>query len=144
MAIITTYLANKLLDHALGKTAYTMPTVYAGLSSSTPVIAGTGVTEPTAGTGAYARVNSDSPLVWGAAALNGAQSTSTNSAAALTFPTSTAAWSTGASNLTYIVFYDASTAGNLLWFEPITTPFAVNATGVTPSAATSQITFNLA
>ena len=88
MAVITTYLANKLLDHALGKTSYTMPTVYAGLSTTTPTIGGTSVTEPTAGTGAYGRINSNSPMVWGAAASN----SSTNSTAALTFPTSTAAW----------------------------------------------------
>ena len=31
MAVLSTYLADKLLDHANGKTAYTMPTVYVGL-----------------------------------------------------------------------------------------------------------------
>ena len=137
MANFSTYLSNKLLDHANGKTAFTMPTVYVGVSTTTPTMpAGTGVTEPTAGTGNYGRVNTNSPQCWGSAATNSA----TNSANAITFGTSSAAWSSGASNCTYLVAYDASTGGNLLWADPITTPFAVNAAGVTPSAATSQVT----
>ena len=49
------YLENKVLDHVVGKTAYTSPTVYIGLSSTTPAEDGTSVTEPSAG--AYARVS---------------------------------------------------------------------------------------
>ncbi len=104
---VSTFLANKLLDHQFGKTSYTMPTCYVGLSSTTPAIAGTGVTEPS--TGAYARV-ATTGSTW-AAAASGANS----NAAVITFPTATADWSAGA-NLTYGVVYDAATAGNLLWY----------------------------
>jgi hypothetical protein len=57
---------------------------------------------------------------------------------AISFPTSTGSWS--ANPCTYLCFYDAASGGNLLAFEPITTPFTVNQTGITPSAATGQIT----
>ena len=73
----STYLANKLLDHQLGKTAYTMPTVYVGLSSTTPTVGGTNITEPS--TGSYARV-ATSASTW-TAASGGA----TSNAAAITF-----------------------------------------------------------
>lgn len=103
----TTYLSNKLIDHTLGKTSYTMPTVYVGLSSTAPTLAGTNVTEPSGG--AYARV-ATSGSTWAAAA-----SGATSNALAITFPTATADWLSGA-NLTYGLFYDAATSGNLLGF----------------------------
>lgn len=102
---------NKLIDHQLGKTAYTMPTVYVALSSTTPVIAGTGVTEPSGG--GYARV-ATSGATWSAAAGG-----TTSNAAAITFPTATADWASGA-NLTYGLLYDAPTAGNFLGFGVLT------------------------
>lgn len=103
----TTYLQNKLIDHSNGKTSYTMPTVYVGLSSTTPTLAGTGVTEPSSG--AYARV-ATSGATW-AAAASGASS----NAATITFPTATGDWLSGA-NLTYGLLYDAATSGNLLGY----------------------------
>lgn len=107
----STYLANKLLDHQLGKTSFTMPTVYVGLSSTTPALNGTGITEPSGGS--YARV-ATSGATWNAAA-----SGATSNAAAITFPTATADWASGA-NLTYGVLYDASTAGNVLAYGALT------------------------
>jgi 2-keto-4-pentenoate hydratase len=107
----TTYLANKLLDHQLGKAAFTMPTVYVALSSTTPTTAGGNITEPSGGS--YARVATS------AATWNSAASGSTSNAAAITFPAATADWSAGA-NLTYGVLYDASTAGNVLAYGALT------------------------
>lgn len=109
---LTTATANKIIDHLTGKTAYTMPTVYVGLSSTTPVIAGTGVTEPSGG--AYARV-ATSGATWAAASTNSA-----SNAAAITFPAATADWVAGA-NLTYGLLYDAPTAGNFLGFGVLAT-----------------------
>lgn len=109
---ISTYLANKLLDHQTGKASYTMPTVYVGLSSTTPTAGGTNVTEPSGGS--YARV-ATSASDWGVAA-SGAITT----AATLTFPTATADWLTG-SNLTHAVLYDGSSGGNMLSFGALTT-----------------------
>ncbi|MDP4299939.1 phage tail fiber protein [Leptothrix discophora] len=107
----TTFLANKLLEHQVGKTAYTMPTVFVGLSSTTPALAGTGITEPSGGS--YARV-ATSGATWATAA-----SGSISNAAAITFPTATADWA-AAANLTYGVLYDASTAGNVLGYGVLT------------------------
>lgn len=109
----STYLANKLIDHQLGKTAYTMPTVYVGLSSTTPAADGTNVTEPT--TGSYARV-ATSGATW-----NAASSGATSNATDITFPEATADW-LSAANLTHGVLYDAPTGGNLLAFGAVTTP----------------------
>lgn len=103
----TYYLANALLNHQLGKTSYTMPTVYVGLSSTTPALAGTGATEPSGGS--YARV-ATSGATWNAAA-----SGSVTNAQAITFPAATADWVSGA-NLTYGVLYDAASGGNMLGY----------------------------
>ena len=107
---ISTYLANKLLDHQVGKTTFTMPTVRVGLSRTTPTAAGTNVTEPSFG--GYARVTT-SGATWNAAA-----SGSITNAQAITFPTATADWVAGA-NLTHAVFYDAASGGNFLGFSPL-------------------------
>lgn len=104
---ITTFLANKLLDHQVGKTSYTMPVVYVALSSTTPTTAGANVTEPSGGS--YARVTT-SGATWATAA-----SGATSNAAAITFPTATADWSAGA-NMTYGVLYDAASTGNVLGY----------------------------
>ena len=105
------YLSNKLIDHQLGKTSFTMPTVYVALSSTTPTLTGTNVTEPSGGS--YARV-ATSGATWNAAA-----SGATSNAAAITFPAATADWVAGA-NLTYGVLYDALTVGNCLGYGVLT------------------------
>lgn len=103
----STYLANKLLDHQVGKTSFTMPTAYVALSSTTPTAAGTNVTEPSGGS--YSR-QSTSGATW-----NAASSGSITNAAAITWTKATADWLTG-SNLTYGVLYDAPSEGNMLGY----------------------------
>ena len=103
------YLENKLLDHQLGKTAYTMPTAYVGLYTTTPSDAGGG-TEVTGGS--YVR-KSTAGADWNAAA-----SGSTANANAITFITATGSWGT----VTHFGIFDASTAGNLLRWAALTTP----------------------
>lgn len=103
----STYLSNKLLDHQTGTLAYVMPTVYVGLSSTTPAISGTGVTEPS--TGGYARVIT-SAATWQAAAAGATQNN-----LAITFPLASAPWVASAL-LTHGVLYDAPVGGNLLCF----------------------------
>ena len=86
-----------------------MPTVHIGLSTTTPSGTDTNVTEPV-GNG-YARV-ATSAATWAAAA-----SGAITNAAAITFATATGAgWGT----VTHVVAYDATTAGNLMWFGSIT------------------------
>jgi hypothetical protein len=105
-----------LLNHFLTDPAYTPPaTMHIGLSSTTPVEAGTGATEPSGG--AYARV-STAAADWSAASGT-APAVKTNTAVK-TFPTATADWVAGA-NLTHFGLWDAATAGNLLAFGALTT-----------------------
>jgi len=105
------YLENSVLDHVVGKTAYTSPTVYIGLSSTTPAEDGTNVTEPS--TGSYARV-STAAGDWNAAAAG-----ATANANAVTFAQASADWVAGA-DLTYLVAYDALTVGNELFYGLLT------------------------
>jgi len=129
----STYLANKLLEHQVGKTAFTMPTVYVGLSSTTPTLAGANITEPS--TGGYARVTT-SGASWGSAAAG-----SITNAAVLTFPAATADYLAGA-NLTYGIVYDAVTAGNVLGYGVLTVPKNV-LNGDTASIAIGQLTITI-
>lgn len=129
----STYLANKLLEHQLGKTSYTKPTIYVGLSSTTPTAAGANVTEPSGGS--YARV-ATSGTTWGTAA-----SGSITNSTAITFPAATADWASG-SNLTYVVLYDASTAGNMIAYGALSTAKNV-LNGDTVSFSASSLTVSL-
>lgn len=117
------YTENKFLDHITGKSAFTMPTGYIGVSTADPLDDGSGNAEPD-GTGSYARITT-SAANWASAAAG-----ATSNAQAVSFPISTAAWSTGASNLTHFAVWDASSGGNLLFHADLTTPRAVNAADV--------------
>ena len=127
------YLENAVLNHITGKTAFTQPTVFVGLSSTTPAENGTGITEPTGGS--YARVAASGDT-WSTATTG-----STSNAAVITFPTATADWLTG-SNLTHVVLFDAASGGNFLAQGQITTPKPV-LNGDTASFTTGGITINL-
>lgn len=129
----THFLSGKLLEHQLGKTSYTMPTVYVGLSSTTPALGGTNVTEPSGGS--YARV-ATSGATWGTAA-----SSSITNAAAITFTQASADWLTG-SNLTYGVLYDASSGGNLLAYGVLSVAKNI-LNGDTASIAIGQLTVSM-
>lgn len=107
--------AQAMLNSLFGKTSNfgalgSAPTIYVGLSSTTPAEAGTGVTEPSSGS--YARV-ATSGSTWNAA--TNADPSVVSNASAITFPTATADW-VSAANLTYFVLFDASTSGNVLGY----------------------------
>ena len=110
------YLETKVLDHVFGKIAYTMPTVYVGLSTADPLDDGSGLAEPVGG--AYARV-ATTGATWNAA-VAGAPS-SINNAAAISFPQATASWGT----VTHFALFDAATGGNLLGSGALTAAKAV-------------------
>lgn len=105
---LSTYTENEILDHIVGKTAFTMPTVYVGLSTANPGESASGLAEPS--TGSYARV-ATTGATWTAAA-----SGSLSNAAEIAFPTATATWGT----LTYFALFDALTSGNMLWYGALT------------------------
>lgn len=125
--------ANKILEAQVGKTAFGTQVAYVGLSSTTPSIAGTGVTEPTGG--AYARVTT-SAATWG-----NASGGSITNAQAITFATATADWAAGA-NMTHGVLYDAPTGGNMIGFGALTVAKNV-LNGDTASIAVGGITITL-
>lgn len=104
---MTTYLGNKLLDHAIGRTAFAMPTVHLGLFSAAPGVGGGGTEASYTG---YARV----ALGTGGASLFGAAAAlASENSSAITFGTKTA----GADvTVTHWATFDAASAGNMLEF----------------------------
>ena len=96
------YLELKILEHLVGKTSYTMPTAYVGLSTADPLDTAAGLAEPS-GNG-YARV-ATTGSTWEAAASGAIQN-----ASAITFPTATGSWGT----VTHFALFDAATSGNML------------------------------
>jgi len=120
------YAEKAILDHITGKTSFTMPTVYVGLKTADPTDDNSGGTEPTAATGGYARIVT-SGASWDAATLGAGV---TANATALSFSISTAAWSTGATELTHFILMDAATAGNMLAHADLTVARAVNAADI--------------
>lgn len=103
---LSNYLENKLLEHSLGKTSWTMPTtVYAALYTVTPSDSGGGTEVSPSGTG-YARTST----TWNAAS-NG----SITNAADIRFPsasTATGPWGT----VVAIGLHDALSGGNLIYY----------------------------
>ena len=99
---LTNYLENKLLDHFLGTTTYTMPTVYVGLFTVAPDDTGGG-TEVTGGT--YTRKT---------AAFSAASSGATSNSGNIDFTGMPAATTVA------IALFDASTSGNMLVWGTLT------------------------
>jgi hypothetical protein len=129
----TYYINNKILDYNLGSTSYSVPgTIYMGLSTTSIDIAGTGATEPS--TGSYARV----AITNDTSAWNNSSSGVKTNKLAVTFPESTAAWGT----ITHVFFADASTSGNVLYYEALTTSKVVQI-NTTVYFAIGAITVNM-
>lgn len=105
MSQMSNYLENALVNGTIRGTTYTAPTtVYVALYTTDPTDADSG--SEVSG-GSYAR----QAVTFGAPS-NGV---STNSGA-VTFPTATASWGT----ITHVGVRDASSAGNLLYYAPLT------------------------
>jgi len=99
MSAMSDYLENKVLDHVLGTTSYTMPaTVYIGLSTAS-------FNDDNSGTeisgGSYARQS---------ISFDAAASGTTDNTSAVDFPVATANWGT----VSHYGLFDASSGGNLL------------------------------
>ncbi len=104
---LSTYLANKLLDHSLGTASYTMPgAVYVALYSDDPTPADTG-TEITGANLARWAITFDAAA--SQATQNASQSTSAKASGAV-------------GTASYIGLRDAETGGNLLWHGQLTAP----------------------
>jgi hypothetical protein len=122
---LTNYLENKLLDHFLGTTAYTMPSpVYVALFTAAPGDAGGG-TEVTGGS--YARQT---------AAFSAASSGATSNSANIDFTGMPAATTVA------IAIFDASTSGNMLVHGTLTTNKTTDA-GDTLRIATGDLDISI-
>lgn len=100
----------KILDHWTGKTAYTVPTWYAALSTTLPTETGTNFTEPVAG--GYLRFQLTASN-WTAA--TGGDPSSTSYGAVMAFPAATGGWGT----LSYGGCFSVATPATglpLFWF----------------------------
>ena len=130
MAAISTYLANKLLDHTLRNVAYTPPsTVYLALYTSTP---GAGDTGTEVSGGGYAR-----QAVTFSPASGGSGGQVVNSADVV-FPVATASWGT----ITHVGVRDAATGGNLLYYAALSTAKTI-AAGDQIKFPAGQISFSM-
>lgn len=108
----TDFLENKIINIVFKNTAYTPPaTVYAALFTATPSDTGGG-TEVTGGS--YAR----QALTMGTASLGSISNTATITFSSV--PTGT---------ITTLGVYDASTGGNLLYYQALTSNIIVPASG---------------
>lgn len=100
--MISTYFLNCIMGNVFhSKTNPALPeSMYIGLSSTTPEVDGSGVTEPSGGS--YERV--------AFTALSEPENGTITNAQDIEFPESTSDWGT----MTHYVLYDAKTGGNLL------------------------------
>lgn len=127
---------NKVLDHIVGKTAFTLPTTVAiTLATADPTDAGTGASHnEVANANGYARkdtVGAD----WNAAAAG-----AIDNANALAFPEATGSWGT----VTHFTGCDSATygAGDMLWHGSIS-PTKLIQNGDTPQFAAGDLDITL-
>ena len=126
----STFLANELLDHVLGNSAYSAPaTVYLALFTVAPTDAGGG-TEVSGGS--YARKSVTNNTTNFPNASNGSKTLATEQE----FPTATGGWGT----VVAVGLFDAATNGNLLYWTTITSQ-VVNSGSVATFAA-AALTFS--
>jgi len=114
---MTDYLRKKLGDHAIGKAAFTMPTVYLGLFTASPTVSGLFTNEVGGGV-AYSRIELTSKL--GAFDLSTGIAVST---ADVNFATPTGNWGT----ITYLGVIDQASGASpdvshILFFDPMPVP----------------------
>lgn len=124
---ISTYLSNALLDRAFRNQAFTKPDTYVALV--TAVSSDTALGTEVSG-GSYARVqvniNGGASPTWDVAASGVVDNTHT-----ITFPTATASWGT----VVGTAVLDASSSGNLLFYDNAMTDQAVGTDDVVQFAA---------
>jgi hypothetical protein len=130
MSAMSDYLEGKFLDHFLGTASTSAPAaVYLSLHTANPADDASGAEVSTSGS-AYVRK---------AIAFSAASSGSASNSGAVEFDTATSSWGT----ITHIGIWDASSAGNLLFYGALDSSkaiasgdaFKVNASGITMTAA---------
>jgi hypothetical protein len=106
--------------------------LYLGFTTASPTGSGSYTNEPTSA-GSYARKAVGATGTGTFPTATAAIAKNTN--AAITTATSSAAWSTGATNLTHWFLSDSATigAGNMIAYGALGSAFAVNAANIAPS-----------
>lgn len=112
---LSNYAEGKILEHSVGKTSWTMPTIQIALFSTLP----TDTTSPTSGVfsgelsgGGYARAANPT---WGTVSSTGSASTISNTTA-VSFAAATANWSA----VVAVGLVDSESPPNLIWWGPLT------------------------
>jgi len=134
MGSFSNYAEDAILDHIVGKTSFTMPTVCVGLATSDPTDAGTGASmNECANTGSYARTATSG--LWEAAS-GGAIQNGTD----ITFPEASGSWGT----VTHFALLDSASygAGNMLAHGALSASKAIGS-GDTPKFAAGDIDITL-
>lgn len=127
----TTRFKNLIMGNLFGtdKTVSIPTKYYIGLSSTAPNMDGTGVTEPSASSTGYSRVE----LTTLSSPANGVI-TNTD---AIQFPESQSDWFGAGSPATHYVIYDSKTGGNLLMYNELTKTRIIESNTVTTINASS-------
>lgn len=144
MAAMSDYLENKLIDQVFrAQTAPTITALHVALLTAAPTDSGGG-TEVSGGS--YARVNLAPSLAnWAGTQSAGSTTASTGTGgttsnnAAITFAAPTANWGV----ITSWGIYDASTAGNLLWYGNLSVSKTVNNGDAAPSFGIGQLSIQI-
>lgn len=129
MGSFADYLEDKILDHIVGKTSYTMPSVWVGLSTADPLDDGSGLAEPGSN---YAR-KSTSGGDWDASS-GGAIA----NAGSITFVEATGNWGT----ISHFALFDAASGGNMLAHGSLSVSKPVDV-GDTPYFAAGELDITL-
>jgi hypothetical protein len=133
MSSFSDYTENKVLDHVLGKTSFTMPsTVAVALFTAAPSDSGGG-TE-------VSNSNNYSRKTTAGADWSAASGGATSNANAITFATPSGSWGT----VTHFAIFDSAThgAGNMLMWAPLSASQAIGA-GNTVSFAAGDLDVSL-
>lgn len=134
MGSLSDYAENAFVDHVLGTSTWTQPTIYIGLSTADPLDDASGIAEPVGN--AYARVAHSS---WNAAATRAIDNNG-----AITFPQATGTWGT----ITHYFICDHATNTtfgtnvNLIAHGSLSTSKSV-VSGNTPSIADTEISVSI-
>ena len=136
MSAMSDYLENELIKHLFRTGSMTKPSVLAvGLFTGAPSDSGGG-TEVSGGSYARASLN---PLDANWAATSGSNGQTSNSSA-ITFPTPTASWGT----VTHFAIFDATSAGNMLFWGVLTASKSINNGDPAPSFPGGTLVVTLA
>jgi hypothetical protein len=125
------YAENKILDHIVGKTSFTMPTVYVALCTAEPGEANSG-----AGLSEVANSNGYARVATAGGDWNAASGGATSNANAITFPQASGSWGT----ITHYALMTSPVWGEgymLIWAD-LTTPKSITS-GDTPQFAAGDL-----